>query len=126
MIWVQRLLQSRHSLNHRTTLRVVQEGGLLLANAVLGRNATVNLAAVVHHEGLNDVLCTLLQASVLIARQNNVQVKVTITDMTVAIRKDQFSFLSRKLGRALNQSTSFVDNLVIVASRQADIVLECL
>ena len=86
VVWVQGLLQSCHSLDHSAALRVVQECGLLLAYAMLSRDTAVHLTAVVHHEWLNDVLSSLLKAAVFITWENDVQMQVTIANVSVTIR----------------------------------------
>ena len=67
----------------------MEEGRLLLAHPVLSAHAATNLANVVHNKGFNDSFGSLLQTFVIVARQHNVQVQVTIADMTVTIRQDQ-------------------------------------
>ena len=126
MVWVQSLFQRCHSLDHSSALGVVQESWFLLANAVLCRDAAIDLAAVVHHEGFNHILGSLLQASVFITWQDNVQMKVSIADVSVSIWQDKLFFFSRELLRVLDQLASVLHNLVVMAGWQADIVLKSL
>ena len=88
MIWVKSLLDGRHRLDHGATLRVVQEGWLLLPDAMLRRHTAVNFATVIHHKRLDHILRPFLEASVFIAGQDDVQVKVAVADMAVAIRQN--------------------------------------
>ena len=88
MVRVQGCLQHAHRLNHRARLRVVQEVGLLLADAVLSTHGPVYFAHVVHHKGLNHGLGPVLQALVFVARQHDVQVQVSVADVAVAVGQD--------------------------------------
>lgn len=124
VVRVERLLDRRHGLNHGTALRVVQEGGLLLAYAVLRRHTPVNLATVVHHKRLDHILRPFLEASVFVSGQHNVEVEVTVADMPMAIGENKLLLFLGKLRRGLDEGARFVHYLVIVARRQADIVLE--
>ena len=80
----------------------MQEVRFLLADSVLCGNTAANLAAVVHDEGLDHAFGPLLQASVFVAWQHNVQVQVAIADVTVSIWKDKLFFFRGKLGRILD------------------------
>ena len=115
MVGVERLLDGRHGLNHGSALRVVQEGGLLLPDAVLRGHTPVHLATVVHHERLDHVLRPFLEASVFIAGQHDVQVQVTVADMPVAIGENKLFLFLGKLGGGLDEGARFVHDLVIVA-----------
>jgi len=124
MVRVECRLKRRHGLNHGAALSVVQEGGLLDSNAVLRGDATVYLAAVVHHEGLNDVLGSLLQTTVFVARQDDVQMQVAIADMSVAVWQNELFLLRGELLRVLDQRARLVHDLVVMASRETDVVLK--
>ena len=50
--------------------------------------------------------------------------QVAIADVTVSIGKDQLLFFRGKLGRVLDQLASLLNNLVVMARGQTDIVLE--
>ena len=124
MIWVKRLLDGRHRLDHGAALRVVQEGWLLLPDAMLRRHAPVHLATVIHHKRLDHILRSFLEASVFIAGQDDVQVEIAVADMAMAIRQNQLLLLFGEFGGGLDQRAGLVHDLVIVARWQADIVLE--
>ena len=75
----------------------MEEGGLLLSDAVLSADGPVDLADVVHDERLDHRLDTLLQTLVVVSGKDNIQMKVAISDMTVSIWKDLSFFLLSEL-----------------------------
>jgi len=85
VVRVKSCLDSGHSFNHVARLGVVKERRLLLTDAMLGTDATIHLANVVHHKWLYYVLSALLQAYIVVAGQNDVQMKVSVADMTVTV-----------------------------------------
>ena len=92
MVGIKGCLHRRHGLNHGSRLGIVQEVWLLLTYAVLGTHAAIDLAHIIHHEGLNHGLSALLEAFVFVAGQHNIKVEVAIADVTMAIRENQLFF----------------------------------
>ena len=57
----------------------------MLADAMLSTHTTVDSADIIHDERFDHVLSPRLQTLVLVARQDNVEVQVAVTDMAVTI-----------------------------------------
>lgn len=102
----------------------MQEGGLLLADSVLGAYTAVYLANVVHHERLDHGLGTLLKAFIVVAIEHHVQMQVPVADVTVAVGQNSLFFVRSEGVTLLNQLSRRLHNLVVVTRRQTNVVLQ--
>jgi len=84
---------------------------------MLGTDTAVYLAHVVHDKRLNYALCAVLKTFIIIARQDDVQVQIAVTYVTMPVRKNLSFFSLREFWAFSDELTSCVNDMVVVGSR---------
>jgi hypothetical protein len=100
---------------------------LLVANSMLGTHTTFVITAELHDEGIDHLVeAGLSLRSVLIAFHGNVEVHVTVTNVTMAIAVDSsFLSLSEETGLSYMLSGGF-NHSVVGVSLKGNIVFQSL
>lgn len=87
-------------------------------------NTSLEIASVVHHEVVDQCIYSCLQILVAIAWTSNIEMYISIPNVTIANTNNAFLFSISKKGAFIDDFAGFLNKSVIMVCWQADIIFE--
>lgn len=82
-VWVKCIFDRFHDVDHLGSLATLQVAWLLKPNTVLCADTALHLCGIIHHEGIDDLVNSVLEVFVRVALESDVQVQVAVANMSV-------------------------------------------